>query len=145
MEKQEQLNSAQLEQVLVFSDFLISLAAGYSALPEAFAEVLGLYIEVSYGEPGKRRTIPFDLARSQGLFSKEVTALTFQAEKKTEEERRKFQTSYIIEEEQSRARWRMREKEYKLSDRQRAMEGKITAVPIVVAKSVEEGQVPGIT
>jgi hypothetical protein len=42
-----------------FSGFLISLAAGYSALPEAFAETLGLYIKLSYGDNNTPRLIPF--------------------------------------------------------------------------------------
>jgi hypothetical protein len=108
-----------------FSDFLIDLAASYSALPEAYAEVLGLYIKLSYGDPGKHRQILFDLARSQGLFSGEVATLTFNAQKKTEEERRAFRARFIPEEEQERADRRMREREQKIGDRQRAMEGKI--------------------
>lgn len=46
-----------------FADFLINLASSYSALPEEYAQVLGLYIKVSYGDPGVPRTIPFDLAK----------------------------------------------------------------------------------
>jgi hypothetical protein len=110
-----------------FADFLINLAASYSAFPEAYAEVLGLYIKLSYGDPSKHRQIPFDLARSQGLFSGEVAALTFNAQKKTEEERRAFRARFIPEEEQERADRRMREREQKIGDTQRAMEGKIAS------------------
>jgi hypothetical protein len=108
-----------------FSDFLISLAAGYSALPEEYAGVLGLYIKLSYGDPGQNRTIPFELAKSQALYSEEVRALTRSAEKKTDEERLAFRTRFIPEEGQERAGRRMREREQKIGDRQRAMEGKI--------------------
>jgi hypothetical protein len=111
-----------------FSDFLLDLAASYSALPEAYAGVLGLYIKLTYGDPAKYRQIPFDLARSHGLFTQEVTALTFQAQKKTEEERRAFRARFIPEEEQERAQRRIREREQKIWDRQRAMEGKIRSV-----------------
>lgn len=62
----------------VVSDFLISLAAGYSALPEAFAETLGLYIKLSYGD-NNTRVIPFELGRKVALFSGETTLLTNEA------------------------------------------------------------------
>src|SRR5512144_1511818 len=108
-----------------FADFLIDLAASYSALPEAYAGVLGLYIKLTYGDPGKHRAIPFDLAKSQGLYSEEVRALIRSAEKKTEEERRQFQRNFIIEQERERAGRRVREREQKIGDRQRATEGVI--------------------
>src|SRR5512147_2005977 len=107
-----------------FADFLIDLAASYSALPEAYAGVLGLYIKLSYGDPGKHRAIPFDLAKSQGLYSEEVRALTRSAEKKTEEERRAFRARFIPEEEQEGVRWRMRARESKTRDRLERLEGR---------------------
>jgi hypothetical protein len=76
-----------------FSDFLIDLAAGYSALPVKSAAVLGLYIKLSYGDPNKARTIPFAFAQKYGLFYAAGAQLLKQAEierKKEEDVRREM-------------------------------------------------------
>jgi hypothetical protein len=108
-----------------FADLLIDLAASYSAFSEAYAAVLGLYIKLSYGDLGKHRQIPFDLAKSHGLYSEEVRELTRSAEKRTEEDRRAFRARFIPEEEQVRAERRKWARERKPRDRLEAMEGRI--------------------
>jgi hypothetical protein len=78
----------------VFSDFLISLAAGSSALPEAFAEALGLYIALSYGDDNTPRLIPFELGRKVALFSGETTLLANKAARETADKRSAFVKQY---------------------------------------------------
>jgi hypothetical protein len=80
----------------VVSDFLISLAAGYSALPEAFAETLGLYIKLSYGD-NNTRVIPFELGRKVALFSGETTLLTNEAARATAHKRSVSERQYKYE------------------------------------------------
>lgn len=81
-----------------FSDFLISLAAGYSALPEEFAATLGLYIELSYGDPKNARAIPFAFAQKYGLFQAVASQVLKQAEARRKEEEDTRYKMYI-------ARW----------------------------------------
>ena len=77
-----------------FSDFLNSLAAGYSALPEAFVETLSLYIKLSYGDSNTPRMIPFELGQKIALFSGETTLLANEAAGKTADKRRACEKEY---------------------------------------------------
>jgi hypothetical protein len=77
-----------------FSDFLINLASGYSALPEAFAETLGLYIKLSYGDNNTARVIPFGLGTKVAILSSETARLTREAARLQADKRRAFEKQY---------------------------------------------------
>jgi hypothetical protein len=110
-----------------FSQFLIGITRvrEFSLVPEQYASVLELYISLQYGDPATPQAIPFNLAQSRGLFSREVMALKSQALSTTEHERLTFRATFIAEEDQHRAWWRKSRKETAARDRLRAMKGQI--------------------
>lgn len=99
-----------------FSDFLISLVHGFSAVAENCAKALELYIALSYGDETKDRAIPYELARLHGIFSGEVALLADESDKKTREERQKFQETYIADKERDGVYWRKKHKQQKRRD-----------------------------
>jgi hypothetical protein len=58
-----------------FGNFLVNLARGFSGVEAEYADVLELYISLSYGDAQTPRAIPLAIAEAAGLFTQDVKAL----------------------------------------------------------------------
>lgn len=108
-----------------FSDFLISLVRGFSGVAKEHAHTLELYIALSYGDGRVPRSLDFEFAQTHGLFSPELALLMEESERKTREERARFQETFIQEKVQQGIHWRQVERHNKRLDERERIEPQI--------------------